>query len=86
MLKIRFKTILYFEALLLLPLIASLFTNEVKWSLFDYIMMALLLAFFATAIAFIKNKIQHLLVRRIAIILLFLVFLLIWAELAVGLF
>lgn len=86
MLKVLVKTILYFEALLLLPFIASFLTKEINWSLLDYIMMALLLAFFATAIVFIKNKFENLLARKIAIIIIFLVFLLIWAELAVGIF
>lgn len=86
MLKGVVKTILYFETLLLLPFIASFLTKEINWSLYDYIMMALLLAFFATAIVFIKNKFENLLVRKIAIIIIFLVFLLIWAELAVGIF
>ena len=86
MLKVLVKTILYFEALLLLPFIASFLTKEINWSLLDYIMMALLLAFFATAIVFIKSKFESLLARKIAIIIIFLVFLLIWAELAVGIF
>ena len=86
MLKVLVKTILYFEALLLLPFIASFLTEEINWSLLDYIMMALLLAFFATAIVFITNKFENLLARKIAIIIIFLVFLLIWAELAVGIF
>ena len=86
MIKVLVKTILYFEALLLLPFIASFLTKEINWSLLDYIMMALLLAFFATAIVFIKNKFENLLARKIAIIIIFLVFLLIWAELAVGIF
>lgn len=86
MLKVLVKTILYFEALLLLPFIASFLTKEINWSLLDYIMMALLLAFFATAIVFIKKKLESLLARKIAIIIIFLVFLLIWAELAVGIF
>ena len=86
MLKVLVKTILYFEALLLLPFIAGFLTKEINWSLLDYIMMALLLAFFATAIVFIKNKLESLLARKIAIIIIFLVFLLIWAELAVEIF
>ena len=72
--------------LLLIPLIAMQFTDEVNWTLFDFIVAGVLLL--ATGLMYdlvIRkvNKIEY----RIAICLAILAaFLLIWAELAVGIF
>ena len=72
--------------ILLIPLIAMQFTDEVNWSLFDFIIAgALLLGTGLMCELAIRriNKIKY----RIAICLaLLVVLLLIWAELAVGIF
>ena len=81
------KNILIVVAILLsIPLIAMQFTDEVSWTILDFVVMGILLL----SIGFIceltirkVNKIKH----RIAIcITILVVFLLIWAELAVGIF
>jgi len=72
--------------LLLIPLIAMQFTDEVNWTLFDFIVAGfLLLATGLMCELVIRkiNKIEHRLVICLAIIA---VLLLIWAELAVGIF
>lgn len=72
--------------LLLIPLIAMRFTDDVNWTLFDFIVAgALLLATGLMCELVIRkvNKVEH----RIAICLAILAaLLLIWAELAVGIF
>ena len=72
--------------LLLIPLIAMQFTDEVNWTLFDFIVFGVLLLATGLMCELIirkVNKIEY----RIAICLAILVaFLLIWAELAVGIF
>jgi hypothetical protein len=72
--------------ILLIPLIAMQFTDEVIWTLLDFVVAGvLLLATGLTSELVIRkvNKFKH----RIAIYLAILVvFLLIWAELAVGIF
>ncbi len=72
--------------LLLIPLIAMQFTDEVSWTLFDFIVAGVLLLATGLMCEFVirkVNKIEY----RIAICLAILAaFLLIWAELAVGIF
>ena len=83
----RFIAILATVALLLLiPLIAMQFTNEVKWSLADFVVAGVLLVSTGLACEFVLRKVKQL-KYRIAILGAILVALfLIWAELAVGIF
>ncbi len=70
--------------LLLIPLIAMQFTDEVNWALFDFIIAgALLLGTGLIGDLVIRkvNKIEHRVVLCLAILA---ALLLIWAELAVG--
>ncbi|MFY0643644.1 MAG: hypothetical protein JXR19_04190 [Bacteroidia bacterium] len=69
--------------LLLIPLIAMQFTDEVNWNLFDFVVAAVLLLVAAFVISLAWNKAKYRLLTIFAIILLFA---LLWAELAVGLF
>lgn len=72
--------------LLLIPLIAMQFTNEVNWNLLDFAVAAVLLLSTGLMCELVLrkvNKIKH----RIALFIVILVaLLLIWAELAVGIF
>lgn len=72
--------------LLLIPLIAMQFTNEVNWSVMDFVMAGMLLFGTSLLIEFILRKVKST-KHRILLsgIVLFLLFLL-WAELAVGIF
>ncbi|WP_136666962.1 hypothetical protein [Flavobacterium sp. H122] len=72
--------------LLLIPLIGMQFTNEVNWSVFDFILMGALLLGLGFTSEFIFRKITHKTYKLGLIVLLVIVFLLIWVELAVGLF
>ncbi|WP_299820302.1 hypothetical protein [uncultured Pontibacter sp.] len=72
--------------LLLIPLIAMQFTNEVNWDLADFIIMGILLLATGLTCELIIRKVKNL-DYRIGIIAVVLVALfLIWAELAVGIF
>ena len=72
--------------LLLIPFVGMQYSNEVKWSLNDFIIMGLILLSFGIII----NKIiYHVVSFNKSVIListLIILFLLLWAELAVGLF
>ncbi len=70
--------------LLLIPLIGMQFSNEVHWSLFDFILMGLLLLALGFGIHLIIKKTNRLNQKIILITLTILLFLFIWAELAVG--
>jgi len=72
--------------LLLIPLIAMQLTNEVNWSFFDFIIMGALLTITGLLIGIIFQKVKIPKNRLILIITIVMMFFLIWAELAVGLF
>lgn len=69
---------------LLIPLIAMHFTTEVNWTLFDFIVAAVLLFGIALSIDFIIRKVKEKTYRIIFSLAVLAVFLLIWAEVAVG--
>ena len=72
--------------LLLIPFIGMQYSNEVNWSLNDFIIMGVILLSFGT---FINKIIYHVggFNRRVILIsTLIILFFLLWAELAVGLF
>ncbi len=72
--------------LLLIPLIAMQFTDDVSWTLFDFIVAGVLLLATGLMCELVirkVNKIEHRIAICLAIIA---VLLLIWAELAVGIF
>lgn len=73
-------------AILFIPLIAMNFTNEVKWTLFDFIVGGVLLVGTGITLEFILRKIKTLKYRIIFGTALFVILFLIWAELAVGIF
>jgi hypothetical protein len=77
-----------FTAMLLLfvPLLAMQFTNEVNWSWFDFIVAGVLLLGTGLACELVMRKV-HKIEFRIALCAAILsAFLIIWAELAVGIF
>ena len=72
--------------LLLIPLIAMQFTDKVKWTLSDFIIAAVLLLGTGLTIEFIMRKAKRTKYRMALIVALLAILLLIWAELAVGIF
>jgi hypothetical protein len=78
--------VLYPQFLLIVPLIGMSITEEVNWSLFDFIIMGALILSVSIGIRFILNKTKNLKNRIIYIGILGFLFLLTWAELAVGIF
>ena len=72
--------------LLLIPFIAMQFTEGVKWSAFDFVLMGSLLLGTGLAIDFVWRKVKKLEHRLALAGAVLLVLLLIWAELAVGIF
>jgi predicted Na+-dependent transporter len=72
--------------ILLTPLIAMQFTNEVDWDWFDFLVMAILLYGFGMLIEFSLRKFKNTCTRIILVLGLLLALFLIWAEIAVGIF
>lgn len=71
--------------ILLLPLIAMQFTDEVNWDAADFLVMAIMLGALLAALEIIQRLARRPLVFAMAAGFAVLAFLLIWAELAVGL-
>jgi len=61
-------------------------TDEINWSLFDFIIMGSLLIFLSIGINFVSNCKKNLKNRDLYIGILVLIFTFIWAELAAGIF
>ena len=83
----RLKTILLsIPLLLLVPFIAMQFTNEVNWAIGDFLVMGVLLLITGLAGEFVWRKIENAKHRTVVVIGILVLFLLIWVELAVGIF
>ena len=61
-------------------------SDEINWSLFDFIIMGFLLLTLSIGINFVIKRVKNLKNRFLYIGILVLIFMLIWAELAVGIF
>ena len=72
--------------LLLIPLVAMQFTNEVNWSAFDFVVMGLLLLGTGLTCELVLRKVKSLKNRLIICAVILIAFFLVWAELAVGIF
>ena len=83
----RFPIIpLVFLSLLFIPLIAMELTDQVSWTLFDFLIMSALLLSLGFGIELILRKNKSIQKRLVFIVLLILLFLATWAELAIGIF
>jgi len=71
---------------LLVPLIAMQFTDEVNWSVFDFVIMGGLLLGTGLLCELVLRKFKSLQSRIIICGIVLLVLFLVWAELAVGIF
>jgi hypothetical protein len=80
------KRIFYPLLLLFIPLIGMLITDEINWSLFDFIIMGFLLTLLSVGINYVINCTKNLKNQILYIGILLLIFLLIWVELSVGIF
>ncbi|MDA8570452.1 hypothetical protein N9K91_00970 [Schleiferiaceae bacterium] len=72
-------------AVLLVVFLASLLSDQVTWSIYDFLIGGGLIFVFATIETILWNKLKskH---RLFVVLFVLLVFLILWAEMAVGLF
>lgn len=81
----RLKLILLIVAfLLLIPLIAMQFTDEVNWTLIDFVVAGILLLGTGLIFDLVLRKMKNLKSRIAISVALLLLLFLIWAQLAVG--
>ena len=72
--------------LLLIPLIAMQFTDEVNWKLSDFLIGGVLLFGTGLLCELVIRKVKKNSHRIVICVAIFLILILIWAELAVGIF
>ena len=84
----RWRAALWGGALLLLvlPWLAMQFTREVNWSLVDFIVFGAMLAIACAALEAVVRFVDQRHLRWVAGAAIVAAFLLVWAELAVGIF
>ncbi|POS01296.1 hypothetical protein Q361_1117 [Flavobacterium croceum DSM 17960] len=86
----KFKTLLIVFAivfiLLLIPLLAMQFTDEVHWTVFDFIVAGVLLFTTGLVIQFVLKKAKNTKHRILICVIILILLFLLWAELAVGIF
>jgi hypothetical protein len=80
------KFLITVAVLLLIPLISMQFTSEVNWSLTDFVVMGVLLMGTAIFLEVVLRKVSKRDIRIALIALILILYFLIWAELAVGIF
>jgi asparagine N-glycosylation enzyme membrane subunit Stt3 len=78
------KSTLYPLLLLCIPLIGNIFVDGFSWSFFDFIIMGSLILLFSSGINLVLLRQKSIQYRVTVIGVLVLIFLIIWAELAVG--
>lgn len=72
--------------LLLIPLIAMQFTTEVQWDVSDFVVMGGLLLATGFLCDLVMRKTRKVRMRIFLCLIIILVFMLLWAEMAVGIF
>jgi len=82
----RFKIPLYCLSLLLIPMATMLISDEINWSIFDFLAMGVLLFSFGVSINSVLKNTKNSKIRITFFTFLILIFSLIWIELAVGIF
>lgn len=72
--------------ILLLPFVASQFTEDVNWTFIDYFVMGFLLVSVGLLSNLVLQKVKKLRFRIALLVAILMVFLLVWVELVVGFF
>jgi hypothetical protein len=78
------KSTLYPLLLLCIPLIGNIFVDGFNWGFFDFIIMGSLILLFSSGINLVLLRQKSIQYNATVIGVLVLIFLIIWAELAVG--
>ncbi len=78
--------ILAVPALLMIPLVGMQFSDEIDWSLLDFMVMGVLLLGAGLTLELVLQKVPHKTNRIALVVIIAIAFLLIWIELAVGIF
>lgn len=78
--------LLILNSILLIPLIGGLLSEEFQWDMGDYVIAGLMLNLLGYVLLIVNRHIDNKNIRYLVLAITIVVFLLIWAELAVGIF
>jgi hypothetical protein len=84
-LKIIIRVLIVDLLLLCIPFFAHFFTNEFNWSFYDFLIIGILIFIFGSLLYTIHLKVQTTW-KKLLLFLILMLFIYLWAELAVGIF
>ena len=80
------KKIFYPLLILIIPLVGTILSDQIDWGILDFLVMGIILLILGIALSAVSQKIKNSKKRLFYNFIIILVFFLIWAELAVGIF
>ena len=80
------KKIFYPLIILTIPLVGMILFDQIDWGILDFLVMGIILLIAGIALSAVSQKIKNSKKRLFYNFIIILVFFLIWAELAVGIF
>lgn len=80
------KLVIAWLIILFIPLIASLSSSEINWKFIDFVLMGILLFIAFGLFEFARIKLKSKVKKNLAWLLIFMLFVCVWVELAVGFF
>ena len=80
------KKIFYPLMILIIPLVGTILSDQIDWGILDFLVMGIILLFLGIALSVVSQKIKNPRKKLFYNLVIMLIFFLIWAELAVGIF
>jgi hypothetical protein len=80
------KKIFYPLIILIIPLVGTILFDQIDWGILDFLVMGIILLTVGIALSTVSHKIKNSTKRLFYNFVIIMVFFLIWAELAVGIF
>ena len=80
------KKIFYPLMILIIPLVGTILSDQIDWGILDFLVMGIILLIVGIALSAVSQKIKNSKKRLFYNFIIILVFFLVWAELAVGIF
>ena len=80
------KKIFYPLIILIIPLVGTILFDQIDWGILDFLVMGIILLIVGIALSAVSQKIKNSRKKFFYNLVIMLIFFLIWAELAVGIF
>ena len=80
------KKIFYPLIILIIPLVGTILFDQIDWGILDFLVMGIILLIVGIVLGAVSQKIKNSKKRLFYNFIIILVFFLVWAELAVGIF